>query len=151
MITPEVEKAYRKARGPFIGGQCRAANALAFAKAAIWVDHNWLPVNENGVALSLDGNWRLRIEPDEWRDLDDLFGDTYDIDIHAGTVPGGARTIKAQYKAAIARIERDGVWGWILERKCGACGNWEHVDSCWGYDGEVPEEELIFAQFQASK
>lgn len=153
MLTKEVIREYRRARQPFIGNgyivQGRAANCLDCAKRAVWVEHNWQGFDADGIAVSNDGNWRLRIVPDGICDLDDLFGDTYDAEIHGDTVPGGKRTIEAQHKAAIAKVERDGVWGYILEKKCDKCGNWEHVDSCSGFECEVPQDVIINAQYQA--
>jgi len=67
---------------------------------------------------------------------DDLFGDTYNEDLNAATVPGGVRTIRAEHKAAVDRVERDGVWGIVGEYKCPTCGAWTHADSVWGFVGD---------------
>lgn len=157
-ITRQVLAEYRKQRklytSPLYGvRQGRAHESLEQAKRAVWVWHNWGAFDGDTV-LSNDGQWRLRIVPDGFCMLEDLEGDMFDLD-HASTVPGGLRTIEAKRKAFRARLERDGVWGYVLERKtavCGTCGRgeeWEHVDSCFGFDGEVPEYELVNAQFQA--
>ena len=34
------------------------------------------------------------------------------------------------------RIDRDGLWGIVSERRCSKCGSWHHVDSVWGFIGE---------------
>lgn len=86
---------------------------------------------EGDAYVSNDGRVRLRIVADE-HPYDP--GDMFDVKAHASTVPGGERAIRAQEKAFWSRIERDGVWGFIVERRCAACGHWEHVDSCWGFD-----------------
>lgn len=106
---------------------------------------------------------RIRNVPDEEsRTLDDLVGDTFDVEANASSVPGGARTIIAERKAFEERIERDGVWGIIGEyrltrcprcwkqgfqsvRNCtydpddypssrGPCPGWIHADSCYGFE-----------------
>lgn len=162
MVTTQVLNEYRKARrehvSPCYGltaNQPRAKYCLEYAKRKVWVRNNWTDADEKGIAYSNDGNWRLRIVPDEVCSYEDLAGDMFDVEAHASTVPGGRRTIEAQRKEWESKLERDGVWGYMLEQRigaCPACGHgerWDHVDSCYGFDGEIYEEALIEAQYQA--
>ena len=75
---------------------------------------------------------------DERPDLDarweDIAGDTYDVDAHRDTVPGGERTIRAQEKRERGRMDRDGVWGYVAQVR--TPDGWEDVDSCWGFVGD---------------
>lgn len=118
----------------------RAEQCLAVARVHVWFHDRWSHDDETHGYISDDSQWRIRIVPDECCTLDDLAGDTFDVAAHASTVPGGERTIRAQEKRFKQRIERDGVWGYILEHKvavcahCGQGGQWEAVDSCFGFD-----------------
>ena len=155
MITKQVETEYRKARKPYLSGRygpfnTRASYCLSYAKRKVWCHHNWTE-DCHGNMTTIDGKFRLKIVPDEHLCEDDLFGDTFDIEMHKDTVPGGERTIKAQYKAAVERVERDGVWGLILEKQCPNCASWEHVESCFGFECEVPEDEIINFQYLAKE
>lgn len=153
-MTPEaVVREYRRCRREHFdkvygihSNQPRARECFRLAKQIVWVKENWEAFESDGVAVSCDGEWRLRVVPDsepgDW-------GDMFDVALHADSVPGGKRTIEAQRKEWEQRLERDGVWGYVLEKKCEKCRRWEHVDSCFGFDGEVPEYELIAAQYQA--
>lgn len=70
--------------------------------------------------------YRLRLEPDA-EPYDDSYIDTWDID----------HDEKVKVRNSLwYDIEHEGVWGFIAERKCTACGQWEHVESCWGFIGE---------------
>lgn len=89
-------------------------------------------------AVSDDGSVRIRIVPDdEPYDPGTMFDES-----EADSIPGGLRALKAQEKAFWDKLERDGVWGFIVEKKCPKCGNWEHVDSCFGFD----DSEYCFSQ-----
>lgn len=135
--------------------QGKARECLESAKRIAWSRANWGDYGNDGIAYSDDGNWRVRVVPDESHTLKDLEGDMFNIDMHADTVHGGKRTIEAQRKDFERKLEREGVWGYILERKipaCSVCGmgeRWEHVDSCFGFDGidylqEYIEEEVMY-------
>lgn len=152
MVTRAVLSEYhRLRRNPY----SRAGDALRYAKRRVWVGHNWTDFDNDGISESNDGLWRLQIVPDEYSTIEDLEGDLFDVEMHKDTVPGGKRTIEAQRKEFVARIERDGVWGYVLERRvpaCKACGmreRWEHVDSCYGFEGEVYEDALTDAQWRS--
>ena len=66
---------------------------------------------------------RTRIEPDQ-EPFDDSYIDTW-----------GDQTQEERDKTRSelwGQIEAEGVWGIIREKRCHACGQWEHVDSIWG-------------------
>lgn len=133
---------YRKLRnnnGP-------ARYCLNIAKQYAEIDKLWEDAEKNGMV-------RIRIEPDDMTDYDDLVGDCYDVELNQDSVPGGARTIIAQGKAFQRTIERDGIWGYIAEYciVCDTCGRdaWEYAESCWGFAGEVYEEALYDGKYAA--
>jgi len=77
------------------------------------------------------GQVRLQVEPDEYCDLDNLLGDTYDPKVNSDIPPA---RLERERKAEIERIERLGVWGIIGEYFDGE--TWNHADSCWGFVGD---------------
>lgn len=107
--------------------------ALSEARLATFIDENTEEVDTG--LLSLDGRVRVRFEPDEWVEYDNLAGDCFNPQ-HMGKLSGGLRTLRAQEKAFKARLEDEGVWGFIVERRCPQCNEWQGLDSCWGFDGE---------------
>lgn len=156
-ITKQVETRYWKlrqerakiqARYRWAIGRDGAKYDLANAKLLTFIDNNWDKLESAGLV-------RCRIVPDECCDIEDLKGDTYNVELNADTVPGGKRTIEAQEKAFMELIERDGVWGFVIEYRkpaCGTCGrkaDWEHVDSCWGFVGEIEESEMWHGKAEA--
>lgn len=151
MLTKSVLEHYRKLRAPHISErglyqpiQAPANACLALAKRKAFVGHIW-------GKLEAEGRVRIRFDVDEYAQYEDLAGDCYNVEINADSVPGGERTILAQEKDFKRQIERDGVWGFIVERKCPCCGNWEHVDSCWGFVGRPEDfaDEYLWAQENA--
>jgi hypothetical protein len=83
-----------------------ARDALRAAKAKV----RFLQLEE-------DGKVRLRLEPD---DLPFEFGDATEEE---------TRAIQAQ-------IDRDGLWGVVVEAACPCCGLFEHVSSVYGFVGD---------------
>ena len=88
---------------------------------------------------------RRRVEPDDccW---EDIAGDCFKVGLHADTVPGGARTIKAQEKREWERVQRDGVWRIVTEYRLPGLGDWgiggglgcivgDDVELLWDWDG----------------
>lgn len=133
----------------FTYGHDTLARAAESARREAKIRRQWEALVDAGLV-------RLAIVPDECCDYDDLAGDTFDVDAHRDTVPGGERAIVAQGKAYKARIEQEGVWGIVGEYRlsvpdagerftvyCGACDrgepcadHWpESADSCWGFVG----------------
>lgn len=156
-ITKQVERRYWKLRAErakiqagvrWSIGANGAVYDLKNAKLLTFIDNNWDKLESAGLV-------RCRIEPDECCSYDDLCGDTYDVALNASTVPGGKRTIEAQEKSFKRTIERDGVWGFVIEYrkpdcdKCGRQGAWEHVDSCWGFVGEIDDSALWHGKSEA--
>jgi len=74
-------------------------------------------------------NVRYRVEQDdEPYDLGDLFTVQGLPD-----VPADERAkMEAEFLDNMQRA--GGPWGFIVETKCTSCGNWETVESCWGFD-----------------
>jgi len=62
---------------------------------------------------------RFRTEPDDdWSTPLDMDGTPEDL------------------AAVKARMDQEGVWGIVVDVRCTCCGNWDQVDSCWGFVGE---------------
>lgn len=83
---------------------------------------------------------KLELEPDEHVTWEDMAGDTFDVDVHEDTVPGGARTIRAQEKRYRERLEQDGVWGVVGYYRVSEDAEWERGDSVWGMELEWAED-----------
>lgn len=84
-----------------------------------------------------NGTLRLRIvnDPEPY--------DTGDHFTRAGTA--GMPKFDAMSDRELAQAETNfldrladngGPWGFIVEHKCPACGEWQQVDSCWGFGGD---------------
>ena len=74
---------------------------------------------------------RVRIVPDpEPYDTGDLFG----LQGAPGADPEELADLEREFLRKL--YDNGGPWAYIVERKCPTCGAWEHVDSCWGFDGE---------------
>jgi len=80
-----------------------------------------------------EGVVRMRVEPDECSNLDDLLGDVYNPDVNTDIHPARLEREKEQ---EIQRINDYGVWGIIGEYKCPCCGEWTNADSVWGFVDE---------------
>lgn len=89
---------------------------------------------------------RYRIEVDqEPYDTGDLFTEVGLPD----KTPAQRRDMEHAFLDDLAN--EGGPWGFIVERKCPACGTWETVDSCWGFDvraycEEEAKQSLIYHQ-----
>ena len=115
------------------------AKAAEYAREAAAVDHVWARLEAAGLV-------RLEVRPDEDCSLDDLAGDTYDVELNKDTVPGGERTIVAQRKAFEEQVERDGVYGVVGQYRPSPEGKWVTADSCWGMVGydNVDKSEIAY-------
>ena len=82
------------------------------------------------------GNYRILEVSDECSTLDDLMGDCFDSSVNPEIPP---EDLTKQKKSFIKEVNTAGVYGYVLEKKCEACGNWEHVDSCYGFVGSYEE------------
>lgn len=82
---------------------------------------------------NLDGVVRIRLEPDDYFDIDDLMGDCFDEIINCNC-PGGIRAIRAEKSAFINRVECDGVWVAVAEFFDG--DEWIQTDCIGGFVGD---------------
>jgi len=90
-------------------------------------------------------NYRILECPDESFSLDDLKGDIYNPKFNPEI---DAETLKAEELKFDDRVFNEGVFGYILEKKCPTCGNWEEKDSCWGFIGQNElENHYIINEF----
>jgi len=92
--------------------------------------HEIEKINDVFKQAQADGLLRFRIVPDETF-YDDSYIDTWDY-------LSESEKIKAK-KEIRDRIEEDGVWGIIVDRKCSECGQWTEVDSVYGFIGNEYE------------
>lgn len=81
----------------------------------------------------------FRLEPDDHGQFEDLEGDSYDVELNKDTVPGGARTILAQQKDFRRSVERDGVFGLVVDVHGDA------FDSISGFAGEYDSDYAGYA------
>jgi len=75
------------------------------------------------------GMLRFRVVPDETF-YDDSYIDTWEI--------SESDKIKAK-KEISEKIEEEGVWGIVVDKKCSECGQWDEVDSVYGFIGNEYE------------
>lgn len=119
-------------RRPLVTGYSYAPERLAWAARALRRDAR---ISVQWEAAERAGLVRLCQAPDDYADIADLAGDTFDVAIHAATVPGGARTIHAQRKRFERQIAQDGIWGIVGQFRIQDIGPWKHADSVWGCVG----------------
>lgn len=80
-----------------------------------------------------DNRYRIVEHPCDDFTLDDLKGDTYRAELHP-EIP--SETIRAEERAFEELVEREGVFGYVLEYWNPSPGiGWVHMDSCWGFVG----------------
>lgn len=87
---------------------------------------------------------RIIEKQDPYYDLDDLKGDSFNPEVNSDI---DQDTLKNEELIFETLVENEGVFGYILERKCPACGSWEHLDSCWGFVGQYSETESRFNHY----
>lgn len=75
---------------------------------------------------------RVRIEPADDVDMDDLKGDMFNRRANPD-IP--EQVMRREEKAFEELVNREGVWGIISEYRDPNTGKWEHADSCWGFVG----------------
>lgn len=94
---------------------------------------------------SKDGRFRVVERMDQYTDIEDLMGDTYNPKVNKDIDP---TELERQKNEFISLVESDGVFGYVLERWNPAPGvGWEHVDSCWGFVGQYSPNEEIFNHY----
>jgi len=91
--------------------------------------HEIEKINSAFEELQQMGLLRFRIVPDETF-YDDSYVDTWEI--------SESDKIKAK-KEIRERIEEEGVWGIAVDKKCSECGQWDEVDSVYGFIGNEYE------------
>lgn len=96
-----------------------AQNALSAAKTQVEFDDN--------------ENVRLVVKADEFCDMDDLKGDTYNPEANP-SIP--ASRLEREEKEFEEKVNREGVYGLVGEYRCPHCGEWKQADSCWGFVGQ---------------
>jgi len=90
-------------------------------------------------------NYRIVELYDEYADMEDLKGESFDPKVNPDIDP---KVLKEQEVAFEQEVFEKGVFGYVLEKKCQACGNWEHKDSCWGFIGiHANENHYIVEEF----
>lgn len=77
-------------------------------------------------------------------DLDVLKGDCFNPKFNPDI---DADKLKAEEMIFETLVENEGVFGYVLEKKCTACSQWEHIDSCWGFVGSYSETDSRFNHY----
>ena len=89
--------------------------------------------------------YRIIEVPDEYADMGDLKGDTYNPSVN-DDIP--IDELKRQEKDFESLVNNEGVYGYALEKWNPDVGiGWEHVDSCFGFVGQYSESEDIFNHY----
>ena len=86
---------------------------------------------ELATRLEAAGLVRIERDPDQWADLDDVLGDTFNPDANPDVKP---HVMAREKQHELDRIERDGVWGYIAEHWNGR--EWVEDESIWGMVGD---------------
>lgn len=138
MLTQAERREYQKVRkatlaavmryGAGSGDYQRAKHALREARTRVAFKQ-----------AEAEGRVRLRFESDDsgWT-WDDLFGDTFNSKANPDIPPA---RMERERKAAMERVEREGVWGIIGEYHDGE--TWQHGGSVWMVDGDPEESECV--------
>jgi hypothetical protein len=159
MLNNTLIKAYREARKPWEGmggfiGHTKASSALRQARAVLhaeqtlkrWDELNgWCfcqadtphPIDPSAKPHTYAGCGAVRIErmPDEFFNIEDLEGDVFNLDVNTDI---NRSTLAKEQREFRQRVERDGVWGYLAQ--CWVDGEWETVDSVWGFVGDDFEQ-----------
>lgn len=92
-------------------------------------------VNNRVVYQSENKKFRIVEHADPDVDMENLKGDCYNPDVNPD-IPN----LKEQEREFERTVEREGVFGYVLERWNPSPGiGWEHIDSCWGFVGMFNE------------
>lgn len=81
--------------------------------------------------LEDDGKVRLKIEPDESADFDDLCGDSFNPKVNPEISYNNLMLQKSHFRD---KVNQEGVWGIVGEYYNGE--KWIHADSVWGFVGD---------------
>jgi len=136
-VNTSTIREYLKARKPHYqpfsngnGGQVFQTPAKNVLRE-IRIRQEWAKHECEGDGIPEIGSVRLRIEPDDSVDMEDLFGDTFNPTLNPKI---SEAKLERQKKEEVDRVNRDGVWGVIGEYWDGE--EWQTADSCWGFIGE---------------
>lgn len=77
-------------------------------------------------------------------DMDSLKGDLFNHEVNPEMDAEQLKTDESNFEMLVAT---EGVYGYVLEKKCLSCGTWEHVDSCWGFIGEYRKDSPNFEHY----
>lgn len=83
--------------------------------------------------LEYKGLVALRVEPDDYYDMDDLKGDIFNPNFRDDIKP---EVLKREEEEFEERVHRMGVYGIIAEYRKDENAKWEHADSCCGFIGD---------------
>jgi hypothetical protein len=89
-------------------------------------------------------DYRITERADEHVSVEDLKGDVFNPKVNPEMDP---TQLAAEERAFEELVAREGVYGYALERRCGECGAWQHVDSCWGFVGAYTPTEDVFNHY----
>lgn len=100
--------------------------------------------------VSEDQHWRILECVDTCADLEDLKGDVFNpkgiLEMHGPEMT--VETLKEQEREFEDRVQREGVFGYVLERWNPLPDQgWEHVDSCFGFVGSYTPHEEVFNHY----
>lgn len=91
------------------------------------------------------GIYRIMELQDEFYEMDDLKGDSYNPKVNNDIDP---EKLKAEEKAFEKQVYENGVYGYVLEFWNPEIGiGWEHVDSCYGFVGQYDPKEEKFNHY----
>lgn len=91
-----------------------------------------------------NGIYRITEHLDLDTNLNDLKGDSYNPKENPSI---DANVLKAEEMFFESLVENEGIFGYVLEKKCTACGQYEHIDSCWGFVGQYSETNPLFNHY----
>lgn len=79
-------------------------------------------------------NFRILEVQEEYYEFEDLCGDMYNPKVNTGISPETLAREKEEFRQ---ECEREGVWGYVLEKWNPEIGiGWEHISSCHGFVGQ---------------
>lgn len=90
-------------------------------------------------------NYRIIELADEFAEMENLKGDTYNVEVNSDISPEVIRKQEVEFEQL---VNSEGVYGYELQVWNPEVGQgWEHVDSCWGFVGQYSETEELFNHY----
>jgi hypothetical protein len=103
-------------------------------------------MNQRIIWESDDKQYRILEIPDACAEIDDLKGDCFKPE--AGMDPDAVEQLKTEERHFEELVEREGVFGYVLERWNAAPGTgYEDLDSCFGFVGSYTPTEETFNHY----